>query len=187
MKRGVIAVNIEERRLEMQDGMKVVLRPLKSTDEQALGDYFLSLSDKTKGFFSPHPFNRETAEKLCKEIDKTSTLRLIAVSANKIVGYFILFPGMSQSSKERYRNLNENEICSVAPSIADEFQNQGLGTKMMMYTIDIARRLGKKKMILSGGVQVRNQRAIHFYKKFGFKIVREFQTELKNYDMVLDL
>jgi len=183
----MIAVNIKERRLEIEGRTEIILRPLKSTDEQDLGDYFLSLSDKTKGFFGPHPFDRETAKKLCKEIDKTSILRLVAISANKIVGYFILLPGMSQSSKKRYANLNEKEVCSIAPSIADEFQSKGLGTKMMMYTIDIARRMGKKKMILSGGVQTRNQRGVHFYKKFGFKIVREFQTELKNYDMVLDL
>jgi len=180
-------MDIEERRVEMQDGTKVVLRPLKPADERALGDYFLSLSEETKRFFGPHPFDCKTAKKLCKEINEVSILRLIAVSVNKIVGYFILLPGMSQSSKKRYGNLNEKEVCSIAPSVTDKFQSKGLGTEMMLYTINIARRLERKKMILSGGVQARNLRAIHFYKKFGFKIVREFQTERKNYDMAFDL
>jgi ribosomal protein S18 acetylase RimI-like enzyme len=53
--------------------------------------------------------------------------------------------------------------------------------------IEIARSLGRKSMILAGGVQARNDRGLHFYEKMGFRPVREFETVLKNIDMVRDL
>ena len=176
----------EEKTTMLMDGTRVSVRPLKSSDVEALADYFLGVSERTKSYFAPHPFDRETAEKICKEFDD-ATLRLLAVCGDKLVGYFILTLGIRPNDKKRYAGLDEDDVVSVAPSIADEFQNRGLGTEMMSYAIDVARRRHKRKMILSGGVQASNNRAIHFYRKCGFRTLREFQTTVRNYDMLLDL
>jgi diamine N-acetyltransferase len=37
------------------------------------------------------------------------------------------------------------------------------------------------------GVQATNERAVHFYTKWGFHKVGEFYTDKNNYDMILDL
>jgi ribosomal protein S18 acetylase RimI-like enzyme len=58
---------------------------------------------------------------------------------------------------------------------------------MMQHVISVARGLGRKRILLSGGTQCRNVRAIHFYEKHGFVTVGEFVTEVKNQDMVLEL
>ena len=49
-------------------------------------EYFQALSEKTKNTFHPHPFDRETAEKICE--GKLGGLRFIALEGNKIIGYF---------------------------------------------------------------------------------------------------
>jgi ribosomal protein S18 acetylase RimI-like enzyme len=72
--------------------------------------------------------------------------------------------------------------------VSDEFQNRGLGSLMMKHVIAVARRLGRRRMILSGGTQATNARAIHFYQKHGFRKVGEFETPgMNNFDMVLEL
>ena len=56
--------------------------------------------------------------------------------------------------------------------------------------MDIARRLGCRRLILLGGVYASNQRAIHFYKKHGFRVVGSFtlgQNNQDSYDMIASI
>ena len=163
------------------------MRSLKRTDEKALGDYFLGLSEKMKSLFAPHRFDRETAKALSRGKDEARALRFIALCRGRIVGYVILAPEMKPGDAERYGRFDGAGVCAVGPSVADDFQDRGLGTQLFEYVLDIARALGKKKMVLMGGVQARNKRAVHFYRKFGFNKVGEFHAEFKCYNMVLDL
>jgi RimJ/RimL family protein N-acetyltransferase len=57
---------------------------------------------------------------------------------------------------------------------------------MMAALLRLARRLGRRRAILMGGVQVRNERARAFYARFGFTSVGTFQTDVHNHDMMLD-
>jgi ribosomal protein S18 acetylase RimI-like enzyme len=49
--------------------------------------------------------------------------------------------------------------------------------------IKAAKELGAKSLVLMGGTQATNKRAIAFYEKFGFKHVCDFETKVLNYDM----
>jgi GNAT superfamily N-acetyltransferase len=73
--------------------------------------------------------------------------------------------------------------------VADAFQNQGVGSLLMARLIQIARRLGCKRMVLLGGTQAANHRAVHFYQKHGFRTVGTFEwpAGCDNYDMLLEL
>jgi GNAT superfamily N-acetyltransferase len=178
-----------KRQISLQDGIPIIIRRLKHEDEQALSDYFISLSDRTKDLFKPHRFDRETVKEICED-ENPGKIRLVALRNNDIIGYFILILGIPPSSKARYNNLDESETCTLAPSVTDKYQNQGLGTEMMHYTLEIARKLGKNKVILLGGVFAKNHSAIHFYKKFGFKTIRTFFKKIsleKSLDMILDI
>ena len=59
-----------------------------------------------------------------------------------------------------------------------------------MFDIILAdlRKKKYKQVLLWGGVQATNARAVHFYEKHGFKNIGSFWHDGKdNYDMVLDL
>jgi ribosomal protein S18 acetylase RimI-like enzyme len=58
---------------------------------------------------------------------------------------------------------------------------------MLNHLLNIARQIGRKRIVLMGGTQATNPRAIRFYQKFGFKTVGEFITDINNYDMILEL
>jgi diamine N-acetyltransferase len=178
-------------------GVEVVFRPLQAGDEMVLGDYFERLSPDTRKRFAPHPFTRQTAGELCSCINCHDKLRLIAVTGDsadmRMVAYFILDFAITADDQARFHSygmlLDRNDACRLAPSVADEYQNQGLGSLLMARAIAIAGRFGCRQIILLGGTQATNERAIHFYRKFGFEEVGHFWSTdgQGNYDMVLRL
>jgi GNAT superfamily N-acetyltransferase len=166
-------------------------------DAQILGQYFLGLSDATQQLYGPHPFDQATADALCAQIDYADTIRLIATigagDGEQVIAYFILILGAREEEQERYNSLglplDSRTDCTLAPSVADAFQNQGVGSAMMRHLILVARRLGRRRMVLFGGTYATNHRAIHFYQKYGFGKVGTFEHPqgVYNHDMLLEL
>ncbi|MCL5273605.1 MAG: GNAT family N-acetyltransferase [Chloroflexi bacterium] len=178
-------------------GAAVVFRPVTPEDRVMLGDYFTSLSNETRRRYGPHPFDRGTADRLCRTTDPAEVLRMIAITSGavgeRIIAYFILILGIRDDDAQRYLKLNlpldAATDCTLAPSVADEYQSQGLGSVLMRQLIVLSRQLGRRRMVLWGGTQATNDRAIRFYHKHGFRTVGEFQEPLgfNNYDMIMDL
>jgi GNAT superfamily N-acetyltransferase len=172
----------------LNGGKTVVMRPLRASDEQALGDYFVNLSANTRSLFAPHSFDRDTAHSICCGAEERATVRFVAEDERgNIIAYFILHLEITDEAAERYDNLDPDSVCSVAPSVADEWQGQGLGRQMMRYVMEIAAAFGNEQMILSGGVQAENEQAMHFYRRMGFRKVRDFQDDVPRYDMMTRL
>jgi len=175
--------------LAAKDGRRFTLRLLRKDDVELLAEYFLGLSDTTKMLYAPHPFDRETAEKLCAE-DDSSTLRFVTVEEARpprLASYFIVFLTLRPGDAARYTDLPVEDTAELAPSVRDDLQSTGLGSLLMPHLLEVSRRCGMRRMVLCGGVQARNRRGFHFYQKWGFVKVREFPSQIMNYDMVRDL
>jgi len=149
--------------------------------------------------YGPHLFDQPTADRLCAEIDPSQLIRMIAVlredGDEKVIAYFILQLGVGAHELQRYSSvgiaLDPALDCLVAPSVADAYQSQGLGSLLMPHVFAVARRLGRRRVVLMGGVYQANERAVHFYKKMGFQAVGTFASsehpDRPSYDMYLDL
>lgn len=183
--------------ITLRDGRKATVRPLRPSDVEPLAAYFVSLSEATRSRYGPHPFSREAAEELCATIDNKRTVRFVAVlddggAAPQIIGYMILTRDVWPDDIARYgEHLRVGECAEFAPSIADAYQDQGLGTQMARHVMACARQMGLRQVVLMGGVLASNPRAHHLYLKLGFRQVGEFWTganhEILNYAMVLDI
>ena len=182
--------------VRLPSGLQVTFRPLTPADSAALGRYFLGLSETTKAFYGPHPFNQETADRLCAELNPAQEIRFIALLPDgSVIGYFILQLNIPEGEQQRYQThgiaLDPQRGCLVAPSVADAYQNQGIGSPMMQHVQQAARRLGKQHMLLMGGVYAHNERARHFYQKNGFQFVGTFTSpgpaQHTSHDMYLTL
>ena len=164
-------------------GLELTFRPLTSADAAILGAYFLGLSEDTIRRYGPHPFDQATADKLCAAIDFAEAIRMLATLAGpegeQVVGYFIFQLDAPAGERTRYAEagitLDPQTDCIIAPSVADAYQNHGLGTPLMQYIFELARRLGRKHILLNGGVYLTNERARHYYEKNGFQRVRTFE------------
>ena len=189
--------------LSAPSGLQVTFRPLAAGDAGILGPYFAGLSPETRRRFAPHAFDQETADRLCATIDYAGTIPMVATipmiatvqdgPQERVVAYFICVLGVAPVERERYARagveLDPLTDCTVAPSVADAYQDRGLGSCLMGHLIQVARRLGRKRLVLMGGVQATNARAVHYYQKHGFRTVSTFESPagFYNHDMVLDL
>ncbi len=106
--------------------------------------------------------NIRKSENYIKELD------LVAFFNQQLIGHII-------SSKAKVidsMNL-EHEILCVGPiSVLPEFQNKGIGSELIEYSISMARRLGFIGMILFGNPD--------YYHRFGFKNAKEFEITTKD-------
>lgn len=167
---------------QLPSGEPVLLRPLLTTDGERLGAYFEALSPATRGHFGPHPLDRSTAAALCTAIDCGRELRWVAVKEGadtELIAYFILMWSVTVYETARYADrgiaLSSDLDCTFAPSVADRYQNVGLGGQMLVPLLAIARRLGRRHMVLLGGTHADNARAIAFYRRHGFQKVGTFE------------
>ena len=176
----------------LASGQQVYFRPLCANQAAELGAYFTGLSQAIRRVYGPHSFDQETADGFCAALDSAHTLRMLAWVEEKIVAYFVVELGVRAGDRRRYDALglalHDETDCTLAPSVADAYQSQGLGSLMMQHLLGLLPRLGRQRMLLWGGVRADNPRAVHFYTKFGFRRVGDFEAGgTNNYDMIADL
>lgn len=156
--------------------MSVLLRPLLHEDVHILEQFLLNLSTQTKEL-STYEY---TAQEMCEAINRYDKLRLVTITDDVITSLLEFSFSIMQSDHQRFSNyhIKLDKITDVrfGLCIADEFQNQGLGSLVLPHLIDVAMRFGKKRMILWGGVLAINSRAIRYYKKNGFKLYGPHKT-----------
>lgn len=184
-------------RIALRDGRQALVRPLKATDVETLGDFFLGLSAKTRSTYGPHSFDRATAARLCGEVDDGITVRFVSEIATKagpeFVGYMILTRTIWPDDIKRYEGRLDLAHCAcLAPVIADAYQGQGVGTAMAQHVMASARAMDLKQVILMGGVIGDNHRARKLYERLGFQYAGQFWTPKKgggtllNYNMIVE-
>jgi len=115
---------------------------------------------------------------LRKSEDYIKELDLVAFSDQQIVGHII-------SSKAKIvdtMNLEHEILCLGPISVLPEFQNKGIGSKLIEHSISLARRLGYIGMILFGNPD--------YYHRFGFKNAKAFgitTKDLQNFEPFMAL
>ncbi|MFN7119848.1 MAG: GNAT family N-acetyltransferase [Saprospiraceae bacterium] len=181
-------------RASLKNGEDVIIRLVQEEDEPYLLAYLHSLSEESKSRFAPHPFDAETIHLICKD-GYSDTRYYIAEHAktHDIIAYALLKLGTLKNDAERYANqhqqpLDEALTCTYAPSVADAYQNQGLGSLLLEYILLDVYLLGRKCVVLWGGVQAGNEKALQYYHRRGFQSVGTFQRDIiENYDMIYHL
>jgi GNAT superfamily N-acetyltransferase len=178
---------------QLKNGNTVEVRLLENSDSEKLFEYFdQHFSKESKSRFGPHPFAKETLNVICQNPNGEIT-RYVAVDEEKnIVAYMLVKKGMIEWDEKRYATRQQfydlNLSVAFAPSVADAWQSSGLGMLMNNIIEDDLRKRNVKNIILWGGVQATNEKAVNFYKKLGYQYISSFWHEGKdNYDMVKQL
>lgn len=104
-------------------------------------------------------FGQENEGKMIDALRKTSDynylLSLIAESENKIMGHILFYPIKIKNKREEFT------VLSLAPmAVHPEYQNKGIGRKLVERGIDIARENGYSAVIVVGHPK--------YYPRFGF-------------------
>lgn len=106
-------------------------------------------------------------------------LDLVIANVGRILGHIIL------SKAKVVNDDKEHEVLCVGPfAVINEFQNKGIGSKLISYSIEEAKKLHFKGLILFGNPA--------YYQRFGFINAKEYGISTKdgqNFDpfMALEL
>ena len=114
-----------------------------------------------------------TKGKLILEVGAKENIFLLAYDGDQIAGYVKI---RDEKAPFSLGNINVLEIARIYAMRS--LIGRGIGSKLMQACVDIAK--GKKKDFLWLGVWEKNQRAIDFYKRWGFEKFDETDFLLGN-------
>ena len=148
----------------LKDGTEVTLRPIRPEDEKIEYEFVRGLSDETSKFRFFRIIKELSHEDLVRfcNIDYDREMAIIAEirdggKKKEIgVGRLILEPGRKRGE--------------FAIVLADEYQEKGLGTKIMDMLIEIAQEKGLESIY--GIILPENKKMIRLAQKMGFEIKR---------------
>ncbi len=119
-----------------RDGVEILLRPVKLSDEPLLKDFFYSLSDKSnyrRFIMLRRHLPHEVLQKFVA-IDYTRQMVILAVvreaERETVVGV------------GQYVVLEDTHRAEIALAVRDDWQGRGIGTELLNYLAQIARRQG---------------------------------------------
>jgi ribosomal protein S18 acetylase RimI-like enzyme len=118
--------------------------------------------------FMNEQFSRE---KLMAEVGAPGNIFLLAYCNGEVAGYVRLKELPDITMPANVPAIEISRIYAVETSIG-----KGVGSALMQYCIDLARR--RNKQVIWLGVWEKNQRAIDFYKKWGFERFGEHEFVL---------
>ncbi|MCX6666139.1 MAG: GNAT family N-acetyltransferase [Euryarchaeota archaeon] len=130
----------------------LIFREITNRDIDELYEILNTLSNNAKHFFHPHPFDRQTLVDICSS---KKDHYFVLIADKKIIGYSFL-------------RLFQYTIPSFGCCIRSEYEHRGYGKMLTQWTINKAKELGYKKVILK--VYPNNDAAFRIYQKSGFKI-----------------
>jgi RimJ/RimL family protein N-acetyltransferase len=148
---------LEVSNVKLKDGRTVQIRLFQPEDKDKLVAMYESLSNDAVRWGMP-PYTRERLEEWWfKNLQNITAM--VAFHGDKIVGHAQIF----KSPHPRRKGTAELLIY-----IHQDFHNVGLGTAMLAKLMELSRKEGLHRIGLS--VVADNKRAVHLYRKMGFKI-----------------
>lgn len=150
------------------DGTQVFLRPVKVTDEEAMREFFYSLSETSvyHRFFQPIKSLPHSRVMPLVSIDYDKDMAFVAtvqdVAGDKIIGV------------GRYiRSSNKEKLAEVAFLVRDEWQNRGMGSALLSSLIEIAKSHGIEGFIAS--VLQDNKQMLGVFHASGYTLKTTFE------------
>ncbi|VVB69414.1 Uncharacterised protein [uncultured archaeon] len=157
--KGMYPEELETYRTTRQ-GVDLLLRPVKITDESMLKDFFYALSEDSMylRFFSARKDMPHQRLQDFVAVDYTRKMEILATMAEK--------------EKETIVGLGQYELnldmhtAEVALVVRDKCQGKGIGTELLSYLTYLARRQGL--LGFTAEVLVENKSMIRLFEKLGF-------------------
>jgi len=150
-----------------RDGARLFIRPLRIEDEDQFRNMFYTLSDQSRymRFFSPMKTLPHPKAQLQVLLDYEDRMAIGAFSGDPPGEHLV---GVARYILERATNLAE-----VAVEIPDLWQNKGLGTFLLNYIAQVAKKKGVAGF--TAMVLVENRKMMSLLKKLKYKLKTRFE------------
>jgi len=141
---------------KLKNGKTVLIRRFRIEDRDRLAEMYSSLSSEAMRWGMP-PYDEEVIEKWIGNLQ--NLIFLVAIYDDRIVGDAHIY---------KFPHSRRKGTSDLIIYLHQDFQNVGLGTAMLNELIDLAKKEGLHRVSLH--VIADNKRAVHVYKKVGFKV-----------------
>lgn len=147
--------------LEMADGLRWTIRPIRPEDAVMERDFVNGLSDRSRYLRFMYVLNEITPEMLSRftQIDYDREMALIAVVHTD--------DGDQQVGVARYVTYPDGRGCEFAIVVGDEWQRRGIATRLLESLIEVAR--DRRLEIMDGIVLRENRNMLTLAERVGFK------------------
>ncbi len=164
--------------LDLKDGTKVHIRPIKPEDEPLLHEAVAAMSERTVyfRFFSPLKRIPDALAHRLAVVDYNDRFALVATTHRPTGNERIL--GVA-----RYDRVADADVAEVAVAVVDEFQRRGLGGALLAILARVARKHGIKSFSLI--VLPENQQMLGLLRKMGW--IHHAKLSGGVYDISFDL
>ena len=140
------------------DGAQMTIRPMVPGDEDALLDFFHSISPEDRFYLKEDVTDPKILEQWAQTLNYSRALPLLAILDGKIVGDGTLHHRRAGARKH---------VGEVRVVVAPAYRNRGVGRGLLHHLIDIAGDMGLKQLIFEV-VADTEQAARHTAQLLGF-------------------
>jgi GNAT superfamily N-acetyltransferase len=123
--------------VNLKDGTKATLRPLRKDDEKDFHQLFLGIPEPERMFIKHRVTDINVIRDWCQNIDYGRNLPLVGLLGRKITGVATLHQHLGGWKRQ---------IGRVSVSVHPESRGRGLARALIAETLDIARRVGLERV-----------------------------------------
>ncbi len=155
-----ILVENYPKKVSLEDGTPITLRPLLKADEQAFLAYFQSLAPEERALLKEDVTDPQVIEKWMDNLDYDIMMPLIALDNGRIVGA----ASLQFSLSEWTRHQGEVHL-----STDPQYRAKGLGTLLIQNLLDVAAKMGLEQ--ITAEIPPELDKAFYLFEKLGFEKV----------------
>jgi len=145
------------KKINLEDGTAIVLRPLLKDDEPAFLAYFQSLAPEERVELKEEVTDPKVIENWMENLDYDIVLPLIALDKDRIVGAASLQFNLSAWTRHQ---------AEVRLSTDPQYRAKGLGTLLMQTLEEVAVKMGLEQ--LTAEIPPKLDKAFYLFEKLGF-------------------
>jgi L-amino acid N-acyltransferase YncA len=152
-----IDLNKYQKEAHLKDGTKILLRPMRIEDQEALYEFFKAVPEEEARYLRDDVKSRLLVETWAKSLDYGKTLPILALKDDTII---------ADATINRRRSGWKWHLGTVRIFVHNDYRNVGLGRLMIDEVARIAYKLGIEKLIVE--IPDTSTVTINTFSKAGF-------------------
>ncbi len=155
--------------IELKDGSKCKLRPLRKDDEKGFHDFFSAVPERERMFIKHRVTDPQVIRDWCQNIDLHRNLPLLAIIDGKIVGDATLHQQLGGWKRH---------IGRVSVLVLPQYRGRGLARALVSEIVGLARNIGLDKV--EAEFMGEQEAAIKMFALLGFSNLVRIEEYVKD-------